>query len=113
MVRNVVSVLQEVLHQEQSPIDTPDTIAESSNHVPNEVKTTQHQLAAQLQQTRKMMQATQTQYAAAPHLTHQYYVGRGYYRGQNNYQGQGVHEAQCRVNWIGGSGERVYSDLTH
>ena len=68
MVRNVVSVLQEVLHQEQSPIDTPDTIAESSNHVPNEVKTTQHQLAAQLQQTRKMMQATQTQYAAAPHL---------------------------------------------
>ena len=41
MVDGVVSVLQEVLQQEQAPTKTPETIAEPSEHVANAVKTTQ------------------------------------------------------------------------
>ena len=41
MVRNVVARLQEVLHQDQSPIDTPANLSEPHKHVANVVQSIQ------------------------------------------------------------------------
>ena len=66
MVHGVVTGLQEVLQQEQSPIKTPVTISEPHKHVANVVQITHQQLSTRLHHMHTMIQAMQLQYAAAP-----------------------------------------------
>ena len=81
MVREVVAGLQELLQQEKSPTETPNNISEPNKHVANALQSTQQLMEAQLHQMQTTMQAIQLQYAAALHMIHQDYVGRGYYGG--------------------------------
>ena len=48
MVSDVVEGLQEVLHQEKSLTETPETISELNDHVANTVKNTHEHLETQL-----------------------------------------------------------------
>ena len=113
MVRDVVAGLQEVLHQEQVPMENPALIEEPVDHVANQVQKTQKQLATQLQQTQEMIQEMQIQYAAGPHNARQDYGGLRYHIGHTNYCGQGGRGAKLRVNWWDGRGGRINRDITH
>ena len=68
-VRDVAEKLQEVLHQEQSPIKTPVTVQEPQEHVANALQDTQNKIADQLQQMQTMIQALQLQYYAGQNPT--------------------------------------------
>ena len=113
MVRNLVAGLQEVLQQEQVPMDNPAVIEEPVDHVANAVQNTQQQLATQLQKMQAIMQAMHMQYAAGPQNAHQYYEGCGYHCGHENYRGQGGRGTQSRGNWRGSRGGHANRDLTH
>ena len=87
IVRNVVAVLKEVLHQEQVMTKKPTIIPEPVDNVENAVQINQQQLVTDLHQIQEMMQTMQIQHAAAPQHAHQYYRSRGYHGGHTNYRG--------------------------
>ena len=87
MVRDVVAGIQEALQQEHTQMETPASMQAPVYHVANAVKSTQQQLATQLQQMQSMMQNMHLHYNAVPHGTHQDYVVRGYQGNQSSYRG--------------------------
>ena len=70
-----------------------------------------------MKQMQVMIQSMQ--YAAAPHVTGQYYRGRqdyggrGYHSNKSSYLGLGGHGTQNNRNWHGGRGGQANSNFTH